>query len=87
MDVGHLRGGDQLRNVPPNSDRVEEEQAREPGLDVATEVAMLFLYLPMIIFGAMFETKADKRVGELALQRAKALPGACESRTRRNEIS
>jgi hypothetical protein len=37
---------------------------------------MLFFYPPMIIFGAMFETKADKRVGELALQRAKALPGA-----------
>jgi hypothetical protein len=43
-----------------------------PGLDVATEVAMLFFYLPMIIFGAMFEANADKRVDEFALEQAKA---------------
>lgn len=42
-----------------------------PGLDVATEVAMLFFYLPMIIFGAMFETKANRRAAEFALERAK----------------
>lgn len=33
---------------------------------------MLFFYLPMIIFGAMFETKVNRRMAEFALERAKA---------------
>jgi hypothetical protein len=42
---------------------------------VVTEVATLFFYLPMIIFGAMFETKANSRVAEFALALAKATAG------------
>ena len=39
-----------------------KEQPRDLGLGVATEAAMLFFYLPMILFGAMFGANANSRV-------------------------